>query len=82
MDNDTILRTIVSQVYICKAQLETVSLLCDEMLKETNSECKHPINQRNNLTVMGGPDHWNCLICGKEFFNGNEIDENMEVIEP
>jgi hypothetical protein len=82
MDRDTNIRILASQIYICKAQLETISIIIDEILKETNGKCKHPIEQRENLGVMCGPDHWKCLACGAEFLNGIFIDEEgNEIVE-
>jgi hypothetical protein len=81
MDRDTNLRILASQIYICKAQLETISLLIDGILKEETAACKHPQSERQDLTVMCGPDHWKCMVCGAEFLNGVFIDKEGKEIE-
>lgn len=32
--------------------------------------CPHPPEARRNLTVMGGPDRWQCRACGYEHTEG------------
>jgi hypothetical protein len=75
METNNILRGLIAQLYISRAQVDSMLILGEEILKGMDVECHHPSNQRQDLTVMGGPVHWICGICKKEFIDGLEIIE-------
>lgn len=76
MDTTNIRKAILSQMYIVQAQMDSIVLLIEELEKAEDTGCKHPKEQRLNLTTMGGPEHWECKVCGYEFIAEPEPEEN------
>lgn len=56
---------LIAQVWAMRAQCDaTLAVLGVPAEGETEDECEHPKDQRENLTTMGGPDEWRCRSCG------------------
>lgn len=56
-------------IYGLTIQLESLTQMIEE-LEEKEAEAKAPKCEhqvKENLTVMGGPDHWICKLCGYEY---------------
>lgn len=41
-----------------------IDALLDLLGEGGEQGCQHPPDQRLNLTVLGGPDQWQCRACG------------------
>lgn len=66
---DELRKSILSQMYILKAHMETIVYMIEELEKE-EEQCPHPKKFRRNYTTMGGPEHWVCELCGFEYKQG------------
>lgn len=66
---DELRKSILSQMYILKAHMETIVYMIEELEKE-EEQCNHPKKFRRNYTTMGGKEHWICEICGFEYKEG------------
>lgn len=66
IDKEELRKTILSQMYILKAHMETIVYMIEELEKE-DDECNHPIHLRKNYSTMGGKEHWICGVCGYEY---------------
>jgi ubiquitin C-terminal hydrolase len=59
---------LIAQVFALRAQCDaTLAVLGVQVVDESPEECEHPIDQRENLTTMGGPDEWRCRACGHHY---------------
>lgn len=67
MDNSNLRRAIYSQLYVMRAQIDSIIIMVEELEKSEDERCVHPLNQRENYTTMGGPENWKCKLCGYEF---------------
>lgn len=74
MNKNNLKKAIYSQLYIIKAQLEAMIVMVEELEDKHDSECTHPKEYRINLTSMGGPEHWQCKICGFEYINNVTVE--------
>lgn len=54
-------------------RLNAIGSLVDGLIAELEEEgeeaagtgkCAHPVDQREDLTTMGGPEGWRCRVCG------------------
>lgn len=65
-------KAVLSQMYLIKAQLETILFMIEELEKEEEEKCIHPKEFRKNYTTMGGPEEWVCGLCGYHYQNNKE----------
>lgn len=75
MNKDNLRRAIFSQLYVMRAQLDSILLMVEELEGGEDEGCPHPKEHRLNLTTMGGPEHWQCKLCGFEYIEGQSQDE-------
>lgn len=75
MNSDNIRRAIHSQLYVMRAQLDTILIMVEELEGQNDEGCKHPDKSRINFTTMGGPEKWQCKLCGFEYIEGKDQDE-------
>lgn len=62
------LENVKNMVYITQLMCDlTLSMLEEQEIeiKEKEEVCQH--KNKLNLTVMGGPEKWNCKDCGFEY---------------
>lgn len=57
-------RAMRAQLVAIRAQVD--ALLLQLATDEGTAGCPHPQGQRENLSVMGGPEVWRCRLCGHE----------------
>jgi hypothetical protein len=56
---------LIAQVWAMRTQCDaTLAVLGVPMEGEEPADCEHPVDQRENLTTMGGPEEWTCRACG------------------
>lgn len=55
---------MISLLFSMRAQIDT---LLAELGADQANDCPHPKNERKSLSVMGGPEHWVCQLCGHEY---------------
>jgi len=67
MNKENIKRSVYSQLYIVKGMIDSILLMINELEELYDKECLHPKNERQNLSVMGGKEHWICNMCGYEY---------------
>ena len=65
-------RAILSQMYLLRGQMDSIIMMIEELEKGEDDRCQHPLENRLNLTSMGGPEHWKCKLCGYEFIEGQQ----------
>lgn len=70
MNKSNMRKAILSQIYILRAQVDTIIAMIEELESNEDQKCLHPKEQRINLTTMGGPEKWVCKICGYEYEEG------------
>lgn len=71
MNKSNMRRAILGQIYVVKAQLDSICIMLEELEEEEDKTCKHPLEYRDDYTTMGGPEIWKCKLCGYEY---NEDD--------
>lgn len=60
-------RALAHQLLAIRAQVDALLVQLEPPAEEAGAtECPHPVSQRENLTVMGGPTMWRCRLCGHE----------------
>lgn len=50
---------VVATLEAIRAQVDALLTVMDQP-----EECEHPASARKNYTTMGGPERWQCTICG------------------
>jgi hypothetical protein len=69
------------------SRLNAIGSLVDGLIAELEEEdqeaagsgdCPHPVDQREDLTTMGGPEGWRCRVCG---FSTLTDEDNTTLLE-
>ena len=64
--------SIHASLYALRAQVDALIAIVDAELPAPTNECPHPRPQRRDLSVIGGPERWECQLCGHEEVVPNE----------
>ncbi len=78
MNKNDMRKALYSQLYVMKAQLETIVFMIEEIEKSEEEEfqkCPHPAREKISYNTMGGPEHWKCGICGYEYIEVLNVKE-------
>ena len=55
-----------AQLYALRAQVDSLIVAVEAEMPAVTVECPHPPAQRRDLSVIGGPERWECQLCGHE----------------
>jgi len=59
-------KVIAASLWATRASVDVALIALGELSDEAESDtgCAHPVEMRQDLTTMGGPEGWRCRSCG------------------
>ncbi len=68
MDEGQLLDITINQLASARTMIDAALNVAMDVDKIEN--CQHPVEQRINYSTMGGPEEWECRLCGYEYKEG------------